>query len=134
MLERIQLNLRLDGRRDLLDAIKVAAASEGLSANAFIIKALEGATATETATTGKKKQPTAPATTKPLILEVLDKPLDKVLDTKPLDKVLDTKPLDKVLDNDIGKSSTEPFIRLHNESLAYLLLVVGCRETFDLLA
>jgi len=46
MLERIQLNLRLDGRRDLLDAIKIVAASEGLSANAFIVKVLEGATAT----------------------------------------------------------------------------------------
>jgi len=126
MLERIQLNLRLDGRRDLLDAIKIVAASEGLSANAFIVKVLEGATATETATTGKKKQPTAPATTKSLILEPLDtkpldtKPLDtKPLDTKPLDtKPLDTKPLDtKPLDNDIGKPSTEAFIRLHNEIL-----------------
>jgi hypothetical protein len=106
MLERIQLNLRLDGRRDLLDAIKIVAASEGLSANAFIVKVLEGATATETATTGKKKQPTAPATTKSLILEPLD---TKPLDTKPLD----TKPLD----NDIGKPSTEAFIRLHNEIL-----------------
>jgi len=116
MLERIQLNLRLDGRRDLLDAIKIVAASEGLSANAFIVKVLEGATATETATTGKKKQPTAPATTKSLILEPLD---TKPLDTKPLDtKPLDTKPLDtKPLDNDIGKPSTEAFIRLHNEIL-----------------
>jgi len=101
MLERIQLNLRLDGRRDLLDAIKVAAAREGLSVNAFVIKALEDATATETATTGKKKQPTAPATTKSLILEVLDKPLDKpgeLSSTLPLDKpgkLSSTLPLDK---------------------------------------
>jgi hypothetical protein len=120
MLERIQLNLRLDGRRDLLDAIKTVAASEGLSVNAFIVKILEGATATETATTGKKKQPTAPATTKSLIPEVLDKPLDKpgeLSSTKPLD----TKPLDsKPLDDDIGKSSTNEILdtlRAENELL-----------------
>ena len=139
MLERIQLNLRLDGRRDLLDAIKVAAAREGLSVNAFVIKALEDATATETATTGKKKQPTAPATTKSLILEVLDKPLDKpgeLSSTKPLDKpgkLSSTLPLDKPgelssilpldskpLDDDIGKSSTNEILdtlRAENELL-----------------
>ena len=115
MLERIQLNLRLDGRRDLLDAIKVAAAREGLSVNAFVIKALEDATATETATTGKKKQPTAPATTKSLILEVLDKPLDKPGELSSI-LPLDSKPLD----DDIGKSSTNEILdtlRAENELL-----------------
>ncbi len=103
MTERLQLNLRLDGRDDLLEAIRVAAVSQGLSVNAFIVKALEGAVGIESTTAGKKKQPTTPAATKPLIPEVLDKLLDKPvelsstkpLDTKPLDtKPLDTKPLD----------------------------------------
>ena len=77
MTERLQLNLRLDGRDDLLEAIRVAAVSQGLSVNAFIVKALEGAVGIESTTAGKKKQPTTPAATKPLIPEVLDKLLDK---------------------------------------------------------
>jgi len=100
MTERLQLNLRLDGRDDLLEAIRVAAVSQGLSVNAFIVKALEGAVGIESTTAGKKKQPTTPAATKPLIPEVLDKLLDKPVElssTKPLDtKPLDIKPLDKL--------------------------------------
>ena len=110
MMERLQLNLRLDGRDDLLEAVKAVAASQGLSVNAFIVKALEGAVGIESTATGKKKQPTTPAKAKPLISKVLDKPLDKpgeMSSTKPLDnKILDTE-----LQNELCNLRTE------NESL-----------------
>jgi hypothetical protein len=38
--ERLQLNLRLDGRQDLLDTIKVMARKEGLSLNAWVVATL----------------------------------------------------------------------------------------------
>jgi len=41
MADRVQLNLRLDGRRDLLETIKEVAAAEGLSVNAWVVKTLE---------------------------------------------------------------------------------------------
>jgi hypothetical protein len=41
MTDRCQLNLRLDGRRDLLETIKDVAAAEGLSVNAWVIRTLE---------------------------------------------------------------------------------------------
>lgn len=41
MTDRCQLNLRLDGRRDLLETIKDVAAAEGLSVNAWVIHTLE---------------------------------------------------------------------------------------------
>jgi hypothetical protein len=41
MTDRCQLNLRLDGRRDLLETIKDVAATEGLSVNAWVIRTLE---------------------------------------------------------------------------------------------
>lgn len=44
MKERLQLNLRIDGRSDLLDAIKKAADESGLSTNAWVIAQLELAT------------------------------------------------------------------------------------------
>jgi predicted HicB family RNase H-like nuclease len=43
MADRVQLNLRLDGRRDLLETIKEVAAAEGLSVNAWVVKTLEQA-------------------------------------------------------------------------------------------
>jgi hypothetical protein len=43
MTDRVQLNLRLDGRRDLLETIKEVAAAEGLSVNAWVVKTLEQA-------------------------------------------------------------------------------------------
>jgi len=43
MTDRCQLNLRLDGRRDLLETIKEVAAAEGLSLNAWVIRTLEQA-------------------------------------------------------------------------------------------
>ena len=41
MTDRCQLNLRLDGRRDLLETIKDVAAAEGVSVNAWVIRTLE---------------------------------------------------------------------------------------------
>ncbi|MEG4990089.1 hypothetical protein QUB08_30795 [Microcoleus sp. BR0-C5] len=43
MTDRVQLNLRLDGRRDLLETIKDVAAAEGLSVNAWVVRTLEQA-------------------------------------------------------------------------------------------
>ena len=39
--ERVQLNLRLDGRKELLEAIKEAAEAADLSVNSWAIKAFE---------------------------------------------------------------------------------------------
>lgn len=41
--ERIQLNLRLDGHRELLDAVKAEAEAAEISVNAFVIRALQAA-------------------------------------------------------------------------------------------
>lgn len=41
--ERIQLNLRLDGHRELYDAVKVRATTENTSVNQFVINALRSA-------------------------------------------------------------------------------------------
>jgi len=43
MTDRVQLNLRLDGHRDLLETIKKVAAAERLSVNAWVIRTLEQA-------------------------------------------------------------------------------------------
>ena len=42
--KRLQLNLRLDGREDLLEAIKTTAETKGLSVNAWVVGLLESAT------------------------------------------------------------------------------------------
>jgi hypothetical protein len=41
--ERIQLNLRLDGHRELYDAVKAAAAARNTSVNHFVVNALRAA-------------------------------------------------------------------------------------------
>lgn len=41
--ERIQLNLRLDGYRELLDTVKASAEAAGISVNSFVIRALKSA-------------------------------------------------------------------------------------------
>ena len=41
MTDRCQLNLRLDGRRDLLESCKEVAAAQGLSLNAWVVRQLE---------------------------------------------------------------------------------------------
>jgi len=41
--ERIQLNLRMDGHRELYDAVKAAAAERNTSVNQFVVNALRAA-------------------------------------------------------------------------------------------
>ena len=69
--ERIQLNLRLDGHRELLNAIKLEAEAAGISVNAFVINTLKiavGQTKTKTQT------PIAPpANLEQTLAPVLDK-------------------------------------------------------------
>lgn len=77
--ERIQLNLRLDGHRELLDAVKAEAEAAGISVNAFVIRALQAAIGLERAT------PVAPLATdmEAAIAPVLDKLLaDRLADIK----------------------------------------------------
>ena len=74
MTDRVQLNLRLDGRRDLLETIKEVAASEGLSVNAWVVKTLEQAASNPT----PKSEGTHPA----LPITDIESLLDKVLENK----------------------------------------------------
>jgi hypothetical protein len=100
MTDRCQLNLRLDGRRDLLETIKQVAAAEGLSANAWVVRTLEQAVVNPSPKFEATRPTSTVANIEPLLNDKLDKVLDKVLDIKldkVLDKVLDIK-LDKVLD------------------------------------
>jgi hypothetical protein len=85
MTDRVQLNLRLDGRRDLLETIKEVAAAEGLSVNAWVLRVLEQATNSPgydfiTAPIAKSETIPAPAPAIPDIEPVLDTMLDKKLD------------------------------------------------------
>jgi len=75
MTERCQLNLRLDGRRDLLETIKEVAAAEGLSVNAWVIRTLEQAIANPT----PKSEGTRPA---PAVADDIELVIDNVLDKK----------------------------------------------------
>jgi hypothetical protein len=100
MTDRCQLNLRLDGRRDLLETIKQVAAAEGLSANAWVVRTLEQAVVNPS----PKFEATRPTSTVANIEPLLNDKLDKVLDTK-LDKMLDDKlddKLDKLLDDKLA--------------------------------
>ncbi len=85
MTDRVQLNLRLDGRRDLLETIKGVAAAEGLSVNAWVVKTLEQAASNPT----PKSEGTYPAPPVADIELLLDTMLDAVLDTM-LDIILDS--------------------------------------------
>jgi len=76
MTDRVQLNLRLDGRRDLLETIKEVAAAEGLSVNAWVVKTLE---------------------------QAASNPIPKSEGTHPVPPVADIEPmLDKMLDNKLA--------------------------------
>jgi hypothetical protein len=75
MTERCQLNLRLDGRRDLLDSIKEVAAAESLSLNAWVIRTLEQVIANPT----PKSEGTRPA---PAVADDIELVLDNMLDKK----------------------------------------------------
>jgi Uncharacterized protein encoded in hypervariable junctions of pilus gene clusters len=74
MTDRVQLNLRLDGRRDLLETIKEVAASEGLSVNAWVVKTLEQAASNPT----PKSEGTHPA----LPITDIESLLDKLLENQ----------------------------------------------------
>ena len=80
MTDRVQLNLRLDGKRELLDTIKEVAAAEGLSVNAWVVRTLEQAAANPTPQS--QPQPIAQTPTIPDIEPILDSKLDTMLDTK----------------------------------------------------
>jgi chromosome segregation ATPase len=75
MTDRCQLNLRLDGRRDLLETIKEVAADEGLSLNAWVILTLEQVIANPT----PKPEGTRPA---PAVADDIELVLDTMLDKK----------------------------------------------------
>ncbi|MBE9163482.1 MULTISPECIES: hypothetical protein [Microcoleaceae] len=79
MTDRCQLNLRLDGRRDLLETIKNVAAAEGLSVNAWVIRTLEQAA--NQAISAPTIQPQTQVSEISDIQPVLDKLLDSKLDT-----------------------------------------------------
>ncbi len=49
--DRVQLNLRLDGKKHLLEAIKEVAKEEGTSVNSWVVKVLESAVGIEPANT-----------------------------------------------------------------------------------
>ena len=78
MTDRVQLNLRLDGRRDLLETIKEVAAAEGLSVNAWVVKTLEQAASNPT----PQSEGTHPAPPVVDIEPLLDTMLDKKLAAK----------------------------------------------------
>jgi hypothetical protein len=81
MTDRVQLNLRLDGRRDLLETIKEAAAAQGLSVNAWVVRTLEtAANSPIPAPIAKPETIPASAPAIPDIEPVLDTLLDKKLD------------------------------------------------------
>lgn len=85
MSNRLQLNLRLDGRQDLLDSVKEAAAAQGLSVNAWVVRALELATGladlTPVQADGASKDLVA-LDIEPVLDELLDKKLDSLVATK----------------------------------------------------
>ena len=78
MTDRVQLNLRLDGCRDLLETIKEVAAGEGLSVNAWVVKTLEQAASNPT----PKSEVTHPTPPVADIELVLNKMLDNKLAAK----------------------------------------------------
>jgi hypothetical protein len=79
MTDRCQLNLRLDGRRDLLETIKEVATAEGLSLNAWVIRTLEQVIANPTPKSEGTRAALAVADDIEL---VLDNMLDKKLAAK----------------------------------------------------
>ena len=78
MTNRCQLNLRLDGKRDLLEACKEVAAAEGLSLNAWVVRQLE------LGVSGREQSATIDTTRQPLdnIVQPLNTSLDKALDNQ----------------------------------------------------
>jgi len=83
MTDRVQLNLRLDGKRELLDTIKEVAAAEGLSVNAWVVRTLEQA-ANQVAGPPIKSQVQVSEISdiEPLLDSLLDSKLDTLLAAK----------------------------------------------------
>jgi hypothetical protein len=75
MTDRCQLNLRLDGRRNLLETIKEVAAAEGLSLNAWVIRTLDQAIAHPTPKSGVTRLA-------PTVADDIELVLDNMLDEK----------------------------------------------------
>ena len=76
MTDRVQLNLRLDGRRDLLETIKEIASAEGLSLNAWVVKTLEQvASVIPTAPSENLIQNSSTLDIEPMLDKLLDKKL-----------------------------------------------------------
>ncbi|MEG4989752.1 hypothetical protein QUB08_29025 [Microcoleus sp. BR0-C5] len=84
MTDRCQLNLRLDGRRDLLETIKDVAAAEGLSVNAWVVRTLE------IAANQAISEPTPQSQTQVSEISDIEPVLDNLLDSK-LDTLLAAK-------------------------------------------
>jgi hypothetical protein len=82
MTDRVQLNLRLDGKRKLLETIKEVAAGAGLSVNAWVIRTLEQATNTPNSAPTVQTQEIPRASTVSDIELLLDTMLDNKLATK----------------------------------------------------
>jgi hypothetical protein len=82
MTDRVQLNLRLDGKRELLETIKEVAAAAGLSVNAWVIRTLEQATNTPNSAPTVQTQEIPRASTVSDIELLLDTMLDNKLATK----------------------------------------------------
>ncbi|MEG4011714.1 MULTISPECIES: hypothetical protein [unclassified Microcoleus] len=84
MTDRCQLNLRLDGRRDLLETIKDVAAAEGLSVNAWVVRTLEQAAnqAVSAPTTQHQTQVSEISDIEPVLDNLLDTKLDTLLAAK----------------------------------------------------
>jgi hypothetical protein len=78
MTDRVHLNLRLDGKRELLETIKKVAAGEGLSPHAWVVKTLEQAAVNPTL----QSQPIAQSPTIPDREPILDPKLNIMLHTK----------------------------------------------------
>lgn len=72
--ERIQLNLRLDGHKDLYDAVKAEAARQNTSVNSFVVNALKVAIGRQV------ENQSAPSLE--TILEAVDSKLDTLVDSK----------------------------------------------------
>ena len=111
-MERLQLNIRLDGQADLLEAIKEKAKSQGLSVNQFVVDALKLALGWIQDRTAIVEETLTDAKLASLINTMLDEKLtkinerldyiDKLLD-KPLDSQSET--LDKLLDKSLDSQS-----------------------------
>ncbi|WP_341531416.1 hypothetical protein WKK05_37545 (plasmid) [Nostoc sp. UHCC 0302] len=83
--ERLQLNLRLDGYRELYEAVKAEAARQNTSVNSFVINALKSSVGWQ------QEEPSSNQSSLSLevILEAVEKRLDDILDKKIEEKLRD---------------------------------------------